>query len=193
LRPVQRIQPASASWTTLPRGSFYLPLIQSSTRYLAAGTFSQRNVAPGEPLVAMIDDAIEPRAELHGPGDVRAATDLAPIGQGREARFATAARPGIYRLEYKSIAGPRSLYFYVRGARDESDVRALDARQWDVLRRSLDLQVLEYDQPQAAAAALAGAHRRRELWPVLICAVIALALLEMGLANAWTRAPGVRA
>jgi hypothetical protein len=184
--------PLDADWSTLPLSSFYLPMVQSAVRYLAAGTYSQRNLLPGEPLMAMIDDATELRAELHGPGDPVHNIDLVPVGPAREARFSRTLRPGAYWLDYQSGPDRRQLYFVVRGQRDESDVRALNAEQWAHLRQMFDLDVLEFDQPQAAAAALAGTHRRRELWPVLLCAVIALALVEMGLAYVWTAPQGAR-
>jgi hypothetical protein len=184
--------PLDADWSNLPLTSFYLPMVQSAVRYLALGSWPDRNVSAGEPLAAILDDAIESRAELHGPGDFRATVDLVRVGEAREARFVGATRAGIYRLEYKTALGLKSLHFYVKPAREESDLSALDGSAWMRLGQALGLELLEYDQPQAAAAALAGARRRTELWPVLIAAVIGLAVLEVGLARAWTGAPEVR-
>jgi hypothetical protein len=180
-------------WSNLPLSHIYLPLIQSAARYLAGGSFSRRNLVPGEPIIAMIEDAIEPRAEIRGPGELRATLDLLPVGHSREARFSNTSRGGMYRLEYKTARGMKQIQFHVRVPREESDLRALDADQWRQLRQNLGMEVLDSEQPQAAAAALAGAHRRRELWPVLLGGVIALALPEMGLARAWTAAAEVPA
>jgi hypothetical protein len=168
-------------------------MMQSAVRYLASGAMSDRNIRMGDPLNAFIEDAIETRAQIHGPGDFRVPVDLLPLGEGMEARYSAAPRPGTYRLEYKTARGMKSIHFCLRPSREESDLAALDTQQWDRLQRVLGAQLLEGDPPQAAARALAGTHSRKELWAVLVAAVIALALLEMGLSRAWTDAQGVRA
>jgi hypothetical protein len=181
-------------WSNLPRSSCYLPLIQSSVRYLASGIVPDPNVLPGEPLLAVIDDSTSPRATMSGPGIREMPIDLIRAGGKYEARITNTARPGTYRLSYPSATGLRNVNFIVRPARDESDPKALTDQQWAALQTRLGFERIDRADadPQALAAAVIDSRQRRhELWPAMLVAVIALGLLELGLTRAWTAAEEV--
>ncbi len=175
-----------ADWSTLPLSSFYLPMLQSTVRYLASEALLDRNLSPGEPIVAVVDDAAEPHATIEAPGAGPATIDLVPVGSGHEARFTNTSRPGRYTLRFKTNRGPAQIHFIVRPNREESDLTVLGAGQWTSLQRSLSFERIEAE-PQAIASVLGESRRRQELGPLLLAGVMALAIAEMALARAWTR------
>ena len=52
---VQCATGANAEWSNMPSRGFFLPLMQQVVTFLAARVSPPRNVAAGEPIVALID------------------------------------------------------------------------------------------------------------------------------------------
>jgi hypothetical protein len=180
-----------ADWSGLPFSSFYLPMMQSIVRYLAAGTSSEHNLSPGEPIVALIDagdDAARgapPRVTIDGPGIGSQPMELLPLGDGYEARHENTARPGRYTMRVGDGAAVRPIYFTVRPPREESDLTSLSPAQWLNLQQTLEFHSVSPDT-ESIEAAIVRMNRARELWPLLLGCVIALAIAEMALARLWT-------
>jgi hypothetical protein len=180
--------PLDADWSTLPLSNVYLPLMQSSIRYLAAGIYPDRNLWVNEPLVAMIEDPIEPRGTISAPGNRNPPVDLLQVGDGFEARYTDTQRAGQYGLRVETHNGQRRIYYSVRAPRDESDITNLSPTRFATIQELLKLNVIESD-PQSIAQAVATARRRMELLPWLLVGVIALATLEIALTRAWSAPP----
>jgi hypothetical protein len=83
----------------------------------------------------------------------------------------------------------RRVHFVVNPPRDESDLTNLSQDRLGAMSRALGASVLATDPP-AIAAAISELRQRWELWPILILIVIALAILEIGLARAWNADAG---
>jgi hypothetical protein len=187
-----------ADWSTLPYSNFYLPFVQSTVRYLAAGMVADRNLSPGQPIAEEIRAVANPRVTIEGPGISRNFL-LEPVrsGEGYEARYTNTLRPGTYTLRIgtqpESPAEParesRRVHFVVNPPREESDLTNLSQDRLGAMSRALGASVLATDPP-AIAAAISELRQRWELWPILIPIVIALAILEIGLARAWNADAG---
>lgn len=188
--------PLDADWGTLPLSNFYLPFVQSAVRYLAGGGAQDRNLKPGDPIHVAFDDPAEGRAAtLYRPdGAGPVSVPVRPVGNG-EVRYADTHAPGVYRLVIRDAPdggdsddgkAPRTLHFVVRPPPEESDLAQLPPARWDWLADALGLQRIDPDA-QPIAATVARSREGRELWPLLIGAVIALAVLEIALARTWVR------
>jgi hypothetical protein len=184
--------PLDADWGTLPLSNFYLPFAQSLVRYLSGGTVHDRNLTPGEPILATFDGAgVNRTATLQRPGDAQPIPiELMRYGDRAEARYAETRQPGEYRLTVTEEGKPpRTLHFVVATPRDESDLTQVTAARWKSLGQSLGFERIETaDRP--IAAAMSRARDGRELWPALLCAVLVLGVLEVAMARAYTRAGG---
>jgi hypothetical protein len=191
-RVVLMTTPLDADWSTLPLSNFYLPFAQSLVRYLSGGTVTDRNLLPGEPLQASFDGpAVNRTVALQRPGDgPPVPLELLRYGSRAEVRYGETREAGEYRLVVTDEGQPpRTLHFVVATPRDESDLAQLDEAGWKALEQSLGLERVETtDQP--IAAAMSRSRDGRELWSVLLCGVLVLAVLELAMARAYSRAAG---
>jgi hypothetical protein len=171
-----------SDWSSLPLSNFYLPFVQSAVRYLAASESADRNLAPGEPIVAMLDEPVDPsavRIRLPDGSEVSPLVDRS--GDQVEARFASTQTPGEYRL----IPRPgQRINYVVQASREESDLTPLTPARLDQLRGQLGLTVIDTSKTTMSAA-MGNNRQAHELWPLLMAAVMVLAVGEMGLARMW--------
>ena len=175
-----------ADWSTLPLSSFYLPFVQSSVRYLSAGTLQQRNVLLGEPIQATLDDPLDDRVTVDLPsGEQRQAAIWRYNGVG-DFRFNETSEPGIYRVHTRDRGGERVLLFAVQLPRDESDLTQLTDARWDDLESRLHLKRIDPND-RAIATVVANSHEGYDLWPWAIAAVMLMAGVELGLARHWSK------
>jgi len=172
-------------WNRLPLSSFYLPFLQSTVCYLAASTQPQRNLSPGQPIVALLDKVSDPRnLRIRGPdgsGIGDQPMETLRLNDGYEARFTNTMTPGVYRVRQQQPP----IAFAVSVPRDESNLSPLTPDRWNRLEKMLGFHRAEPD-PASVSADFAAARRREELWPLLLAAVIALAVLELALTRLWT-------
>jgi len=177
--------PLDAEWSNLPWTAAYLPLVQSMARHLATGAAAPRNLAPGEPLVAALEDVDEKRIELLTPAGRAdaAALQLTNLGGRRwQVRFADTRTPGAYRLR-ASGGDERAALFIVHAPRAESDLTPVDPARWAEIRRGLNF--VQIDAARDVRAAVTHARTGRELWRECIGLVVILAVLETYLAARW--------
>lgn len=191
-RVILMTTPLDADWATLPLSNFYLPFVQSLVRYLSGGTVTDRNLAPGEPIVATFDNpAVNRTVTLQRPGDDKPIPlDVLRYGSQAEVRYGDTSEPGEYRVVITDEGQPpRTLHFVVATPRDESDLGQLNEAGWKSLEQSLDMERIETnDQP--ISVAMSSSRDGRELWSVLLCAALVLGVLELAMARAYTRAGG---
>jgi len=176
-----------ADWTTLPLSNFYLPFAQSAVRYLAAGTIPSRNLAVGEPIDVSFDQPLdEQTVRLDLPDGSHETLQITRYGGESEVRFARTFEPGVYRVHVRQQGRDRLLAFAVRGPKDESDLTQLTDQRWRELESGLRLKRIDpADRP--IAAVVSGTRDGYDLWPWALAAVLILAVLEMGLARAYSR------
>lgn len=174
-----------ADWNTLPLTNFYLPMLQSCVRYLASANAINRNLSPGEPIMAMFDDAIENKATVVRP-DGASEIDLSRIGDRLEARFDDTSEPGRYSIKVKTKSGEQRVNFVVATPREESDLTPLDEAKWQSLAKSLHFTRIDPDRDKLAAA-ISGGRSGRELWMTMLACVAVLAIGELMLARLWTQ------
>jgi hypothetical protein len=174
-----------ADWNTLPLTNFYLPMLQSSIRYLASANSVNRNLAPGEPIEAAFDNAIDNKATVVRP-DGATEVDLVRIGDRLEARFDDTAEPGRYALKVRTKSGEQRENFVVTTPREESDLTPLDEARWQSLAKSLHFTRIDSDRDKLASA-ISGGRSGRELWMTVLGLVMALSVSELVLARLWTQ------
>ncbi|HYE20724.1 MAG TPA: VWA domain-containing protein [Tepidisphaeraceae bacterium] len=181
--------PLDADWGTLPLTSFYLPMAQSAVRYLAAGSSAERNLRPGEPIVARFGPGVDARrVRIDSPtGDGGAPRPVVLPVTGGEVRFAGTLQPGVYRMTVIDGAVPdwaRVSHFVVQTPPRESDLTALTAAQWGDLSRGLEFELVD-QRERAIGPVVSAARRGRELWLSVIGAVVILSLVELAVVRRW--------
>jgi hypothetical protein len=178
--------PLNEDWSTLPLTNFYLPMVQSMVRFLAARP--NRNLAPGDPIIAQFDSAEESTATMTAPDGARQDVPLQAAGEIVEARFTNTARPGVYTV----TAGRQVQHFAITPPAQQSDLTPLSLEQWKTLSSELGFTLVELSQTPLAQA-LGDGHSTHEMWAALLAGVLALGVLELALGRIWsTGNPGTQ-
>ena len=177
--------PLDGDWGTLPLTNFYLPLVQSAVRYLAANP--SRNLHPGEPIVAPLEDVGAAReATIRLPSGRAVKVPLRSGPGAAEVRYAQTDEPGVYSI---SVASRPTLQYVVQAPRDDSDLTPLTEPRWRQLEEQLGFRRID-PRSTPVAAALAAERSPHELWPVLLAALLVLGVAETALARLWSRGGG---
>jgi hypothetical protein len=191
-RVILMTTPLDVDWGNLPFSNFYLPFMQSLTRYLAGGgTVDDRNLAPGEPILATFENgSVERTVSILRPGATKPAPlELFHYGDRAEARYADTREPGDYRMAVAEEGKPaRTLHFVVSARRDESDLTQLTDQQWRDLEKNLGFERVDTSR-DAIAEVMSATRDGREIWGALVCGVIVLAVVELAMARALSRIP----
>jgi hypothetical protein len=166
-----------SDWSTLPRSSLFLPLVQSAVRYLASGDEDEQTLSPHQPIEAHFADAIGDRATIALPDGSREPVDLIQSDQRKLVRFTDTNQPGEYDVIAQTLKGNKTESFIVQSTRDESDLTPLTPERWMELQHWLGFTRLD---PQSANLATQAANRRgsHEIWLALIALVLATMVLE---------------
>jgi hypothetical protein len=180
--------PLDADWNTLPLSNFYLPFVDSAVRYLAAGTSGERNLSPGEPVVATFEQIMAPKATMQLPDGSKRSVEVTRVGDRYEARFADTGVPGVYILRARRQAGKKTeevkLQYVVQAPREESDLTVLTNSQWEDLAGRMGFELIDASAGSVSAA-LAAARSGKELWLSLIGVVMALGVGELVVERFW--------
>ena len=175
--------PLNQDWNTLARTNFYLPMVQSMVRFLAAG--SARNLNPGESIIARFDDlpAGAPRsAQIVTPSDATQSVALQSVGDAFQARFNDTSEPGVYTV----TAGGKTFHFVVGADRQEADLTPLTQQQWKTFSDVLGFKMIDAAQGQITTS-IGDDRSPRELWAMVLLAVLVLAIAEVLLEGRFTR------
>jgi hypothetical protein len=177
-----------AEATTLPLTGFFLPFVQSASRYLAGGAHTERNVAPGRPLVVEFNEPVDEKTlRLRQPDGTwveGSKLQLTQRGLRTEVRYAAPEQPGAYLLQGHVGSHWPSTWFVVDAPRAEADPTPLSEARWKELERGLGFERLDPTR-RTIANAQSTARGGRPLWLPLLACVIALSLLELGIARVW--------
>jgi hypothetical protein len=177
-----------ASWSNLPLTNLYLPLVQSTVRYLAGANVAERNVAFGQELLA---NFTPPAPGVHGevirPDGSHDECDLTTIAPRTEARYRRTDLPGVYTLRVGPRKGERSAQFTVAPPAAESDLTPLTQADWNRLETALGFKRIDLAQGISSnvATAAGSAHGGGEYWLAALTAVMVLLVVELALTRAW--------
>jgi hypothetical protein len=189
-RVILMTTPLDIDWGNLPFSNFYLPFMQSIVRYLAGGSVDAHNLSPGEPVVATLETSAVNRAvTILPPGEKDPLPlEVTRVGDQAEVRHAATRRPGNYRVLVPEPDGkpPRTIHYVVTAPRDESNLAQLTNDRWRELSRALGFERVEAAE-ESIPSVMAESRDGRELWSALLCAALALAVLELAMARAFTR------
>ena len=175
-------------WNSLPRTSFFLPMMQSMVRWLARSEEPGRNLSIGQPIEAVITDAVRGRtAQIILPDGAAQQIELASSGQSNQVRFSGTHQPGRYTLRVPLQNGDeRLIYFIVQLSIDEADPTPLSAARWQWIERALQAQRTDSADKAQLTKAIGQRRSGRELYLPLIALAGTLIVLEMGLTRIWT-------
>ena len=182
-RSILACVPCDAEWTNLPLRPFYLPLLQQLVTYLASEAEPPRNVEVGEPLVALLPPSMAGReAKVTDPAGKVHLLKIEAKGTSAVAEFAHTQQPGLYVLK---PAGGDDVHFVVNTDRRESDLGRLTDDEIGTVAEQMGATLVtstsEYRDLQN--------ERRfgREVWTILLTAMLGLIFLEMFLEQAFAR------
>jgi len=175
--------PLDTDWSTLPLSGFYVPFVQSLVRHLSGS--ADRDLAPGQPIITMIDNAIAGEPIVAMPDGRRQTPAVSRAGGRTEIRFDDTITPGLYTLRYRVGKDDQRIHFVVQSPTDESDISPMTTAQWDELAATLGAARLE-PTDDAIASVFTGARHGRELWAPLLTLVAVLLTVEMLLGRRWS-------
>jgi len=166
-----------ADWNTLPLSGFYLPLMQSMVRYLAASQLPELNVRQGEAISLNIDGIRDDKApHVTRPDGKEDAMEFRPSVLSSELRYDKTQVAGRYELKLKTDKEERSWTFISRQPEEESDLSSYDPEKIATVASDLGMEILD---PSADLASAVGRGRAgRELWLPLVAAALFLLGVE---------------
>lgn len=176
-------------WSTFPLTTLYLPLLQSTARFLAGATTIERNALMGDELIATFEPAINSvRTLVIRPDGTRDTAEVNTIDDRSEARYARTDIAGLYTVR-AGARGERSETFCIAPPAEESDLASLDESRWQELSGALGFTRME---PSATplAARLVGRRGGEEHWLAALSGVLVLLVLELGLTRLWSAREG---
>lgn len=179
-------------WSTLPLTPLYLPLLQSTLRYVAGADVRDRNVSTGSEIVARFEPAVDAlRGTVVRPDRSVDRCELIS-GEGRtEARYAATDLAGVYTIRAGTRAADPSVKFALAPPAAESDLAPLDESAWRRLQEQLGFTRLG-PSDRSLAARLVGTRaggRGDRYWLIALAGVLGLFVVELALTRAWYPAP----
>lgn len=174
--------PGDADWSNLPLRPAFVPLMQRLCTHLASTIYPPRNLAPGEPLLALLPaEAAGKRYVLTPPSGIPIDITAEKNESGARISYPNTWEPGVYTLappagEQGNAAEP--IHFAVNVDRTESGLQSLDAAKSKALAASLGAETaLTYEDYRALDAIR---RHGREFWiPILVLLLGALFLEQL--------------
>ena len=172
-----------ADWNSLPLSGFYLPLVQSMVKYLAAAQLPEMNMARGQPIVLSVDGiAEEGKPKITRPDGTEDDMEIVPSTLSGELRYEKTRQTGRYSVDLNVGGTKRQWTFVVQPATEESNLESYTDAQLQQWRKLLGFEVLDLNAESLAGAV--GAERKgRELWLWLIVAALGLCGVELWFAR----------
>ena len=172
-----------ADWSNLPWSKLYLPLMQSTIKYLAGGEAQRRNIAPGQPIEATLQIDDDTRAFILRPDGRTTRVELAHNGATASIIYTDTDLPGRYVLR---VQKQPPVDFIVSSPLSESDLTQIDDEAYDGICKRLEMRQLGPDRREMAS--VVGVSR--EGVEVSLLALSAVALLAGGesvVSQRWSR------
>lgn len=178
-----------ADWSNMPMRPFYLPLLQRLTVYLASTIYPPRNIEVNRPIVAFLPESESGKAAtITRPDGLTASLKVEKKGGRGVAEYAGTTLPGLYTVTPPSGGAP--IHYVANANRVESDLTRLAPEEVDALAKSHGVPVA-----RSAAEFKALEHTRRygrELWQVLLWALLAFAFFEIFLQQRFAKVRSAR-
>lgn len=172
-----------ADWSDLPVRPLYVPLMQQIITTMASGISPPRNIATGDPAVAMLSGAEQSTTlSVVTPDGARRTLNTTPQGKRQLARFEETQRPGVYAM---STPAAETIHFVAETSRSESDLSILPEPALAELSKSLASTLIK-----SPAEYLEQDRLRRhgqEIWKFLLAAFLAFMFLELVLQQRFAR------
>lgn len=172
-----------ADWSDLPVRPLYVPLMQQIITTMASEVSPPRNIATGDPAVAMLPGAEQSTTlSVVTPDGARRTLNTTPQGKLQLARFEETQRPGIYAM---STPAAETIHFVAETSRSESDLSILPEPVLEELSKSLASTLIK-----SPAEYLAKDRLRRhgqEIWKSVLAAFLAFMFLELILQQRFAR------
>jgi hypothetical protein len=182
------------AWSSLPLTPLYLPLLQSTLRYVGGADVRERNFSTGTQIVARFEPEVAAtRATVVRPdGSIDRCEIIS--GEGRsEARYAGTDLAGVYTIRAGPRGADRSIKFALSPPSHEAELTPLDETGWSRLQEQLGFTRMEPSDRSLAARLVgtrdSGAGDR--YWLLALGGVLALFVIELALTRAWTAAERV--
>lgn len=180
---IQTAIPCDADWSDLPMRPFFVPLMQQLVTTMASGLLPPRNIATGDPAVALLPAAeTETTLSVTTPDGARRTLRSVAQGNVQLARFEETQRPGIYAMTTPSA---ESIHFVAETSRAESDLQQLDKPDLAGLAERMGATVFE-----SSSAYLEQDRLRRhgqEIWKYVLVALLLFMFLELFLQQRFAR------
>lgn len=172
-----------ADWSDLPVRPLYVPLMQQIITTMASGISPPRNIATGDPAVAMLPGAEQSTTlSVVTPDGARRTLNTTPQGKLQLARFEETQRPGVYAM---STPAAETIHFVAETSRSESDLSVLTEPALVELSKSLASTLIK-----SPAEYLEQDRLRRhgqEIWKFVLAAFLAFMFLELVLQQRFAR------
>ena len=161
------------------------PLMQSILRYLGTAVAADRNIWPGQAIVASTNLPVEDRsASVQFVSDgTREPAFITHLQDHTEVRFNKTARPGIYRLRYRSSGKEVLLNYVAATGHADSDLTPMTDDQWKAISKRISFDRVDLSQTTIAQA-MDIERGGREIWIELLSGVLLLIMMEM-LVSRW--------
>jgi hypothetical protein len=163
------------------------PLMQSILRYLGTASAVDRNIWPGQAIVVYTNQPVEDRsASVQFISDgTREPAYVSHLADHTEIRFNKTARPGIYRLRYRTAGKEVLLNYVAANGHADSDLTPMTNDQWKAISGRISFD--RVDLSQTTIAQTVDIERGgREIWIELLGGVLLLMTMEMVLSRWWS-------
>ena len=180
---LQMATSCDADWSDFPVRPLYVPLMQQIITTMASGISPPRNIATGDPAVALLPGAEQSTTlSVVTPDGARRTLNTATQGKLQLARFEETQRPGVYAM---STPAAETIHFVAETSRSESDLSILAETEMAQLSKSLASTLIK-----SPAEYLEQDRLRRhgqEIWKFVLAAFLAFMFLELVLQQRFAR------
>ena len=162
-------------------------LMQSIVRFLGGGKAPDRNLFPGEPILAIVNEPVEERSATvqFAAGGPREPAVVIPSVDRVEIRYSKTGKPGTYRLRYRTGGKEKLVNYVVAAPRVDSDLTSLTVEQWQTLSKRIGFHRVDL-ATTTVAEAMNIQRGGREIWIDLVGALLVLMTAEMLLSRLWS-------
>ena len=187
---MQMATTCDADWTDLPMRPVFVPLMQQLVATLASRVSPPRNIATGEPAVALLEtseasqvsDSAPLAVTVEMPDGRRRTLETVPQSRRQLARFDDTQRPGVYTM---TSPGLGTVHFVAETSRAESRPDVLSNDAVSELASAIGAEhvesiaaYLEQDRLQ---------RHGREIWKIVLIVFLAFLALELLLQQRFAR------
>ena len=180
---LQMATACDADWSDLPVRPLYVPLMQQIITTMASGISPPRNIATGDPAVAMLPGAEQATTlSVVTPDGARRTLNTTPQGKLQLARFEETQRPGVYAM---STPAAETIHFVAETSRSESDLSILTEPALVELSKSLASTLIKTPAEYLEQDRLR--RHGQEIWKFVLAAFLAFMFLELILQQRFAR------